>query len=343
MAPFNENKEHYESLITLHKYNLGIAAALLAFFATGIGILSFLNGKELKDAQESARAYQQVEINALKDDLRNQSQTLSQNLTNIAENASDMALNEIENTRISSARIAREQSESTVMEVLEKQNIEEFIDVVVSERYLSKLNIIVDNKITEIDQININKAIENIFSTSYLRRKEGIEFLKANREANISDENLKVLVEIMESVDEWDDITYDILAYLEMSNSPSVTEYFTRIINRNPQNTEYFSSVRYFLFNDFGYNLIRESMDNYPKVDRLLPYYYQRLVAESAKYNTGFTLNLLNEKEYINKLKSYSEENDKDFIHSYKEPLLNSLTPYLTKDEINSTYFSTIY
>lgn len=172
-APQNTNNSpspeqlHYKSLIELFKYVIGILTTLFAVIGLAVGYMTYSNGTEMRASLKEEREDLNKKMESIEGELRSKEDKLVQRQKELEDfsmrvisQTQENALKQIGSVRDESIVIARSQAKSSIDDVFDKKNIDQFIEQVAQRRIEPKVQLLVDNNFKKYNALVSNQVDE---------------------------------------------------------------------------------------------------------------------------------------------------------------------------------------
>jgi len=241
---FDERKEHYEALITLFKYAIGSLTLVITVAGFFIGFTVYSDGREMRAAmREQQTALQQNLMDLNKKELEMQ-KTLLDLIKTTREDVSttgQRAINQINSIREESSSIARAEAKKRIEQVFEENKIEDFIVEITKKELEPQVRQIVDSKIGETSQAKLEKALRGLVSGDETKQSQSLLYFQNSDPSDWTDEQLKMIVNVMKNVDDNNFIKSEICIYLGLTKSKILDDYFQTELLKNSQIARIFS------------------------------------------------------------------------------------------------------
>ena len=334
MSEPNDSKSHYESLISLFKFSLG----LFSFFGVAIGYLVYSDGKEMRQELKERKIELNKSVEDMKSDLKQKEQVMRQDLINLSSKIDNQvnstkqdAITEITNIKTSASNEAKSEARNKINEVFSNKNFDEFVEKIAKERMEPQINNLVDKKLSSNQNILIETAVQNLSSSDRIKLMQGLSYLQLNSSLKLSDNQIKRVISAMEG----ENLSYRLnyIMILLFRNSEISTDFFKLELESGNSDTQP-QAMQYFVYHNIDYNKFSDCLFTlmYKKKD---PYIYFNAIEISRNQNKNYLLQLLNSKELVNLLYKYSVSEQANTI---KNNIMENLKNNLKENEIKSTY-----
>lgn len=332
MSEVNDSKQHYESLISLFKFSLG----LFSFFGVAIGYLVYSDGKEMRQELKERKIELNKNVEDMKSDLKEKEKLMRQDLINLSSKIDNQvhstkqdAIAEIASVKTSATNEARSEARNKINEVFSNKNFDDFVTKIAKERMEPQIINLVDKRLTQNEKELIDEAINNIGSLDKSKSILSISYLQTNPRIKLNDNQIQKIINSIEFAD--DNYKPSIIGLLLFKKSELTTEFFKKELE-SVNNLNQNFAIQYFAFNKIDYNTFEEIIY---KIIIKNPEsgLYINSIEICRPINKSYTLKLLNSIILIDLLKKHSIEE----VKYLKEDTYRKLKNSFTEQEINST------
>ncbi|MEN2413383.1 hypothetical protein [Flavobacterium mesophilum] len=332
MSEANDSKQHYESLISLFKFSLG----LFSFFGVAIGYLVYSDGKEMRQELKDRKKELEASVADMKSDLVQKEKImredwikLSSQIDNQVKSAKQDAISEIASVKISSTNEARLEARNKINEVFSNKNFDDFVAKIAKERMEPQIVNLVDKRLSQNEKEIINEAVNDIESLDKSKFILAINYLLTSRQIKLTNNQIQKIINATKSIE--DDYKASVKAILLFQKSELSTEFFKEeLASQNNANENL--AIQYFSFNKIDYDTFEEIIYNVMKENQKSAIYLNS-IETSRTLNKDYTLKLLNSKILINLYKNHPAEE----VQSSKENIYRNLKNNFTEAEIKQT------
>jgi hypothetical protein len=345
MSDFNDEKAHYQSLISLHKYTITLATSIITIIGIGVGLITYSNGQEMREdiqlqKEENNRKLDRLttEIDKYKDKI----DKLSEKVNRDVDRTRTDAINEIGNIKVTSSFLAQQEARKKINEVFEYKNFDDFVNKIAQERIEPKINKLVDNKIIQNEELQIENALKNLASSEYLQFNKGVAFLNFNQNIQLTENQIKTIINIFKRSTTSEDNQYQIAGILHTKKSENCTLFFKELIFTEEYNhtlTQY--SIKYFLVNNLEHAFFSKYVDyiinqsnNHPTNT------FINILSTASQISVSHTRYLINDKNLVNQLFNQKE---RQYFDGMKLSVETLVKPIMAPDIYKNTYLFLIH
>ncbi|GGH59690.1 uncharacterized Zn finger protein (UPF0148 family) [Filimonas zeae] len=343
---FNDQKQHYESLISLFKYCVTIIGLLITVFGGVVSYVVQTNGEDFKKELKEQRERQENSLNKMKDELEKEKDKLEKKSGDLVANIEFLkirteakvdqtrseALNELSNVK----DIAAAEAKNRIEDVFVERNLDGYIVKVAKERYDEKVAKIVNEQFAAKRKELFSKlehAVDDMNSEDKIIGRDAVATLTFNR-SELNDDLLDKIGKQVLSGKVSDEMKPSVVGILASFKNEIVHEFFKSYLyslkeNLRKEPVAYPMAIRYLLdrheANDIPFfeRLVVDSKDNW---------LYTELLTEELQRKSGFLLFFLNSRKMVD---HYHLVNTSDVIVQTKE----SFKRFLLEEKYHSTYF----
>lgn len=341
---FNDHKSHYDSLVKLFKYSLG----MFLFFVSGvggiIGWITYSDGKELKAEMEKRNTDFQTNIK----EMNNKSLEIHKDMLNLIRTTREdisltrqQAIDQINVIREESIIIAKGEARKRIDQVFEENNVEDFIVSVTKQKLEPKIEATVEDKIRLIDEIKFERAISNMISGDEIQQELALLYFQRADPLEWSTNQLQLIIDQIRKIEEGNILKFEVCIYLGLTNSSLVNDFFRKELSSNPT-----GDVGEFAFSYLLKNGDNESLANYYEAYLKIPIekrlnFFTNMIRSSREKT--ILMECLNYQELISQVKVDYEilaESKPSSSDSFKNVIERELKARsITPIEFESTYF----
>lgn len=159
--PFNESKEHYESLLAFFKNSLAISVTILGVVATVIAVLTFSDRNQMKaEMKESMQKMEQDlkeekdefsrKVQEMKNDAKEKLREVDENAKFTLENTEQNADNTFNSIRNNAVTAAIDASRMKVEQTFKDNNIKNLIEDVAHSKLEGQVQSIIDKQLNQL-------------------------------------------------------------------------------------------------------------------------------------------------------------------------------------------------
>jgi flagellar basal body-associated protein FliL len=195
---FNDSKAHYDSLISLFKYVISIIILVITLVGGVIGYLTFTNSQDMREEFRARRNEAKDEIKEIKDEIRNEKVAMQKERESLTlemrlsiNKARKETLEEIDLIKNHASLIAEAEARQKINEVFDKQNLNGFIEELAEQRIKPKIDNLIDRRIVQIKNDEIDKAIEYLRDSKVHNFNIGYLYLQTNSQLELTEYQIK--------------------------------------------------------------------------------------------------------------------------------------------------------
>ncbi|MBO9732402.1 MAG: hypothetical protein J7623_27420 [Chitinophaga sp.] len=233
----SQEKLHYDSLISLFKYCVGVFTVI----GVVIGWLAYNNGQEMRQAMKEERKEMEERIKEMKGDLRLQEMDLLKKEEEMKKEVLKLVEttgSEVKNTRelavaqIGSIQgVATTQARNRIDEIFRNNNFESFVENVARERIEPRINEIVDSKFDSLDDVKMRKVdelISELANSNLAIQRRSLSALQLNFNTRFTETQIKNIISALDEKKISSSLERTVCAMLLGQNSPFINDFFKR-------------------------------------------------------------------------------------------------------------------
>lgn len=327
---FNDQQEHYKSLINLFKYCVTALLTLITLAGGIFGYISFSNGQEMRaDIKEQRRELEEKEK-----EMRQNVLELIKSTREEVRTAREDALEQIGTSKTMATNAARDR----IDEVFKAKNIEHFIESEAQTVLEPKIREMINDKVRYLDTVQNNKikeVINDLKNGDKAQFVDAMLLLDANFNWKLNEEQVATIINIIRR----DTIELEHRLYLAnilgMRSSSLIREFFKEELLATEKGSKAFYSTALRYVVSPGAKTSINYFDTYIKNSSHKLEDYSNLAVTASASNKYLTIELLNSKSIIDMVYNSAPDRYQD----YKSKIIDAIQISITSKELEDTYF----
>jgi len=340
--PLDESKAHYESLISLFKYVIGIITGLFTLIGLAIGYITYSDGKEMREDAKAKREEMIKEVNEVKQELRDKIKRVDEELITLSMRANKEidqtridAIRQVSDIRNSASAMAQSEARRKIDQVFEDKNLDTFIVKVAKDRIEPRIKGLVDQTFAENENRQMQIAVNKMLGFDRAKINEGINYLQLNIETRLTGFQQKEIIAALEETKRTKESRLQI-AHAVYRRKSSLFEDFFRKAILDSESIFQPLAVTYYLTHDVNFNLLVDGVLVQMKTDSPVLGIYYGLFDVLKDSNRPNVIKLLNSEILVDHLYKVLQKSDYD---KSKIEIKNRLKNSFTEGELKNTYF----
>lgn len=314
---FNEEKEHYKSLISLFKYSLTIIVGVIS----SIGYLTYSSVKEARDDLKE-------QFNEMKSEIKSKESKMNDEIAS----AKKQAFDKVDNIRDTASYLAKIEARNRINQVFNDNHFDQYVSNIAKERMEPQIKTLVDENIKNAKLKELNLSIEKLNSDDLYEITLASNYFHSNISNSLKEDEINRLIMIYRSTKSISakNVILDIFAF---QNSKNIENFFKKESLRDDPNEILGNRGVLYLLKpnvepdmDFFLNLIKISKSKRNE--------YMNLLYYSKDLNPNIMSQFLNSKKLIDYVFQFTKKEEWD---SLKEEIQVGFKEYM-KDGFETTY-----
>ncbi|PWB18292.1 hypothetical protein, partial [Flavobacterium sp. HTF] len=310
MARFNNQKAHYDSLISLFKYLITLSIAILTLIAGVITWLTWSNGKEMREDLNKEKVEIKKELQDLKNEVKENENKVIKNLNKLTERVNgDIdetrkdALNEISNIKDAASVLAEQEARRKINDVFENKNFDDFVVKIAQERIEPRVRTIVDETMASLSKVETQNAIDNLTSNDISKEELGWSYFSTNIAIKLNNTQQNQLVRAYESKNTKVNPKSYFAIILQRTKSDIATKFFKEVLSTetySKQNTNV--AISYFIAHNIEHEFLEQYIIKQMEESNSPQDIYYMFVFSSTWLSENYTAYLLNNRNLVRKI-----------------------------------------
>jgi hypothetical protein len=312
--PINEQKEHYESLISLFKYSISLITVLISIIGFTVSYITYTNGKDMREDFNQQKIDLKANISDMRARMLESEAELKTRQAQVQNNIKDLVIqtrDEVELTKsLAISQIgniktmATDQARERIDQVFKDRNFDQFVEVVAKKRMEPQIQEMVDRKIKQIEHLDkdrLDQSITDLASNDQSIWQLAIDRINTSPYQKISENQYSRIIDIVDKKREDNNFRAHVNVILLYKDSPVLDKHFQRlIIDQGFDRTSRVSAINYFMKTgkkqdlEFYKEVLKRNQD---------PFLYSEFIVVAMTINKELTLALLNDKPIVDFVK----------------------------------------